>query len=377
MIPATSPLQLTLPQGEPVLALGAWFRNTVCAASGGEALVGAPVGDLESPEACTAHERAARAMLGWIRSREGRAPAVVAHDLHPDFHSTRFAQTLAAETGARLAGVQHHHAHVAAVAAEHGARMPVIGLAIDGVGLGTDGTAWGGELLKVDGARFARLGHLAPLLLPGGDRAAREPWRMAAAVLHALGRGDEIAARFPGQSAAAGVARMLASGTACPPTSSLGRLFDAAAGLLGLCEVMRFEAEAAIALERAAAAHGGCAPLDGGWTVRADRVLDFRDLLATLATPDAGRDPGRGAAVFHATLAAGIAQWITGAARDTGIDTVAAGGGCLLNRVLAADLRARLAADGLRLLLPERLSPGDAAIAFGQAAIARQLVEAC
>lgn len=373
---AAPPLRLALPAGEPVLALGAWFRNTVCGASGGEALVGAPVGDLESPEACAAHEEAARRMLGWIRSREGRPPAVVAHDLHPDFHSTRFAETLAAETGARLAGVQHHHAHVAAVAAEHGARMPVLGLAIDGVGLGTDGTAWGGELLKVDGARFDRLGHLAPLALPGGDRAAREPWRMAAAVLHALGRGDEIAGRFPRQPAAAGVARMLASGTSCPPTSSLGRLFDAAAGLLGLCEVMRFEAEAAIALERAATDHGACAPLEGGWAIRDGRVLDFRNLLATLAAPDARRHPGRSAALFHATLGAGIARWIVGAARDTGIDSVAAGGGCLLNRVLADDLRARLAADGLKLLLPGRLSPGDAAIAFGQAAVARQLVEA-
>lgn len=364
--------RLTLPPGAPVLALGAWSRNTICAAAGEDALVSATVGDLDGPDACAEHEDVSRAMLGWLRARAGRVPEAIAHDLHPDFHSTRVAAALAAETGARLVAVQHHHAHVAAVAAEHGMLSPVLGLAIDGTGLGWDGQSWGGELLQVEGATAARLGGLAPLGLPGGDRAAREPWRMAASVLHALGRGDEIVDRFPTQPAASGVARMLASGTRCPRTSSLGRLFDAAAGLLRLCETMRFEAEAAIALERAAAAHGPRAPLDGGWTVLADGTLDLTPLLAALASPGSTREPGSAAALFHATVGAAIADWIERAARRTGIGTVAAGGGCMLNRILADDLRRRVAGAGLRLLAPQRLSPGDAAIAFGQAAVARR-----
>lgn len=368
--------RLPLGDGPPVLALGAWFRNTLCAASGPVAILSAPVGDLDAPEACQSHEDVARAMLTWIRKRSGRMPEAVAHDLHPDFHSSRFAATLAGETGVRLVPVQHHHAHIAAVTAEHGVETPVLGLAIDGVGLGTDGTAWGGELLRVDGPRFERLGGLAPLALAGGDRAAREPWRMAAAALHALGRTDEIPGRFASQPAAAGVAKLLANGVRCPPTSSLGRLFDAASGLLGLCEVMQSDAEAAIGLERAAAGHGRCEPLRGGWSLPADGRLDLLPLLEALADPRFRRDPGAGAALFHATVGAALADWIGRAATLTGLRTIAVGGGCLMNRLLSVDLRVRCESAGLATLMPRHLSPGDTAIAFGQAAVARRTLEA-
>ncbi|NLF54353.1 MAG: carbamoyltransferase HypF [Thauera phenolivorans] len=355
--------RLALPPGPPVLATGAWFRNTVCAARGGEAHLSATVGDLESVDACRAHEAVARELLDWL----GAPPAAIAHDLHPDFHSSRFAAELAEACGARLVGVQHHHAHIAATCAEHGERGPVLGLALDGVGLGSDGAAWGGELLRVEGARCARLASLRPLALPGGDRAAREPWRMAAAALYALGRGDEIEVRFDGLPAA-GVARLLETGLRCPPSSSMGRVFDAAAGLLGLCRVMRDEAEAAIALERAATRHGACAPLDAGWRIDADGRLDLRPLLAELADT---QDAGGGAALFHATLGAALVDWALRAAQSAGLATVAVGGGCFFNALLAADLRARFAAAGLRLLAPRHLLPGDTAIAYGQAAVAR------
>lgn len=364
--------RLPLGDGPPVLALGAWFRNTLCAACGPVAIVSTPVGDLDGPEACRSHEEVARSMLAWIRNRSGRLPEAIAHDLHPDFHSSRFAAVLAAETNVRLLPVQHHHAHIAAVAAEHGVDKPLLGLAIDGVGLGTDGTAWGGELLRVDGPRLERLGGLAPLALPGGDRAATEPWRMAAAALHALGRTDEIPGRFASQPAATGVAKLLASGVRCPPTSSLGRLFDAASGLLGLCEVMRTEAEAAIGLERAATAHGRCEPLDGGWRLATDGRLDLLPLLDALTDPRFRRDPGAGAALFHATVGAAFADWIGRAATVSGLRTIALGGGCLMNRLLTADLHARCENTSLEVLMPRHLSPGDAAIAFGQAAIARR-----
>lgn len=356
--------EVDLGPGPDVVAVGAWFKNTVCVVSGGIARVSGSVGDLDDVETCLDHESTLEALL----ADAGGAPAAVAHDLHPDFHSSRHAVEVAARLGVPALAVQHHHAHIAAVCAEHGATGPVVGLALDGVGLGTDGTAWGGELLIVDGTRFERLGGLRRLPLPGGDRAAREPWRMAAAVLFDLGRGEQIATRFPRQPAAARLESILRSGVRCPPTSSLGRLFDAAAGLLRLNEVMDVEAQAAIALEAAAAAHGPGEVLAGGWTLAGDGSLDLRRLLATLVDePDASR----GAARFHATLGAALADWAGTAAARHGRTRVAIGGGCLFNAILAADLRERLAAAGLTVLLPRALGPGDTAVSLGQAAVAR------
>ncbi|MEY8876836.1 MAG: carbamoyltransferase HypF, partial [Leptothrix sp. (in: b-proteobacteria)] len=183
---------------------------------------------------------------------------------------------------------------------------------------------------------------------------------------------DEIARRFADQPASAGLLQLLDRGLRCPTTSSLGRVFDAAAGLLGLSMVMRTEAEAAIALEQAAVRHGPCAPLAGGWQVDADGQLDLRPLLAQLADE---ADAGRGAALFHATLAAALADWLVAAARRSGIRQVAAGGGCLANRVLALDLRRHCAAADLQLFEARHLLPGDSAIAFGQAIVARHTLE--
>jgi hydrogenase maturation protein HypF len=373
-VSAIEPIHHRLPlrAGPPVLAMGAWFKNTVCAARDGVAVVSRTVGDLDGAEACVAHEEAARALLGWLAGDRGGAPAAIAHDLHPDFHSSRFGAELAAELGAPLLAVQHHHAHIAAVAAEHGHDGPLLGLALDGVGLGSDGGVWGGELLRLAGARCERIAGLRPLALPGGDRAAREPWRMAAAALHALGRGDEIARRFAAQPAAQGLVHLLDSGLRCPPTSSMGRVFDAAAGLLGICAVMRVEAEAAIALEQAAMRHGPCAPLADGWRIGADGRLDLLPLLVALADE---HDAARGAARFHATLGAALADWLQQAAARSGIATVAVGGGCFCNRLLLAVLRRRCGEAGLCLLEARRLLPGDSAISYGQAAVARRTLE--
>ncbi|MCK9284088.1 MAG: carbamoyltransferase HypF [Rhodocyclaceae bacterium] len=356
--------RLPLPSGVPVLAMGAWFKNTLCAARDGEAVVSHTLGDLDCVDACIGHEQAARTLLTWL----GGSPAAIAHDLHPDFHSTRFGLQLAEECGVRAIGVQHHHAHIAAICAEHGFDGPLLGLALDGVGFGDDGTAWGGELLRVDGAHCQRLGGLRPLALPGGDRAAREPWRMAAAVLHALGRGDEIALRFSKQVAAGSLAQLLDKGVRCPPTSSMGRVFDAAAGLLGLCPVMDFEAQAAIALEQGATRFGPTRPLDDGWRIDAAGHLDLLPMLASLIDE---ADIERGAAVFHATVVAALFDWLQSAAEASGIGTVAFGGGCFFNKLIAAGLRQRCAAAGLHLLEAQRLLPGDTAIALGQAWVVR------
>ena len=250
---------MLLPSSGPsILACGAWLKNTVCVTRGNEAHVSQLIGDLDSAEARTMLD----ATVARLCKELDVQPEIVAHDLHPDFYSTRFAQTYAAQRGLPVVAVQHHHAHIAAICAEHHINDAVLGLALDGVGLGTDNTPWGGELLRVDGAGFERLGHLAPLHLPGGDRAAREPWRMAAAVLFQLGRGEEIAQRFSGQPGAQTVAAMLQRNLNCPITSSTGRLFDAAAGLLGVSEIQSFEAQAAIQLQELAQHHGQVAPLE-------------------------------------------------------------------------------------------------------------------
>jgi hydrogenase maturation protein HypF len=264
--------------------------------------------------------------------------------------------------------VQHHHAHIAAVLAEHRVEEPVLGLALDGVGLGTDGGIWGGELLHVDGMHCRRLGHLQALPMPGGDRAAREPWRMAAAALHLLGRTAEIPARFPDQRGAATVQQMLERSINTPATSSMGRAFDAAAGLLKIHAINNFEGQAAMLLEGWAEIHGETLPLQDGYRIDADNLLDLRPLYEALADC---QDSAHGAALFHATLAAALADWAEQAARRAGLRTVACGGGCFLNHLLALKLTALLRQRGLRVLLAQQLPPNDGGLSLGQAWVAR------
>jgi len=260
--------------------------------------------------------------------------------------------------------VQHHHAHLAAVAAEYGITGALTGLVLDGFGLGDDGTLWGGELLRMHGSGCARLGHLAPLALPGGDAAARAPWRMAASVLHALGRGDEITARFA-QPEAALVAQMLRRQMHTPTTTACGRLFDAAAGLLGVRAFNTFEGETAMALEALCTSPR---VLADGWRL-CDGMLDFSVLLDALID----RDPADGADLFHGTLAAGLADLAR--QRLDGERRLAIAGGCAVNRRLVETLRAMLARDGIELLIPRQAPPGDGGLALGQALIARRVVQ--
>ena len=358
-----------------ILAVGALFNNTVCVALGSDAYISYSLGNLDSSDACRQHEKIARQLLRMLDYK----PYAIAHDLHPDFHSTRFAVQLAAELDVPLIAVQHHHAHIAAICAEHQLDSPVLGLALDGIGLGVDGSAWGGELLCVNGAEFQRIGHLYPLHLPGGDRAAQEPWRMAAAVLHEAGRNSEIAQRFANQPAAATVALMLQRDLNCPLTSSMGRVFDAAAGLLGLCKTMTFDAEAAIALEQAATRYietkGWPSALQNGWEMTQDGVLNLLPTLIYLAdVRDTTHDVERPAAIFHATLVAALRDWLQQASQQTGINTITCGGGCFLNKLLSAELRTQCTAVGLTIFTAQTIAPGDSGIALGQAWVAAQLI---
>jgi len=367
-----APAAITLAQsGPPVLAFGSNLKNTVCLTRGQEAFLSPHIGSLDNAASCRFQDETVQRLCDLLDVK----PQLVAHDLHPDDYSTRAALAYAQRHNVPTLAVQHHHAHIAAVCAEHGWQGPLLGLALDGVGLGTDNTAWGGELLHVEGAQCQRLGHLRPLPMPGGDRCAREPWRMAASVMHELGRSADIAQRWPG-TAAVTVAAMLARRFNSPRTSSLGRVFDAAAGLLGLSHIMAYEAQAAILLEQAATLyiedHGWPAAMPGGYVVSADGQLDLLPVLGALTE---ARDVQHAAATFHATLVAALTDWVLHGATRTGLTTVAWGGGCFLNALLSLQLRQNLEHNGITVLAPRRTSPGDASIALGQAWVAMHSLE--
>ncbi len=368
------PIKL-LHAGPSVLATGAWLKNTVCITRGDEAFLSPHVGDLDNAATCAALVETVEHLCAVLDVK----PQAVAHDLHPNFFSTRFALEYAG-TGALPANaihaVQHHHAHIAAVAAEHRIEGPLLGLALDGIGLGDDGAAWGGELLLVDGASFQRLGHLAPLGMPGGDAAAREPWRMAASALHRIGRGAQIESRFRARAGASAVAQMLARDVRCPPTTSMGRWFDAAAALLRVREISAFEGQAPMLLE-ALAAGGHCNASDSELCdlvrLLPDSTLDPTPLIARVVDLGASGDAGearQAAALFHRAIADGLARWVIAAAQSTRVRSVALGGGCFLNALLTAQLVARLTAQGMRVLEARQAPPNDGGIALGQAWVA-------
>jgi hydrogenase maturation protein HypF len=335
----------------PVLALGGVLKATACATRGDEAVLSQHVGTLDNAATLRFLDDAAHHLLHLLDT----APVLVAHDLHPDFPARRLVERI----GLPVVLVQHHHAHAAAVLAEHGMTTPALAVVLDGFGFGSDGDAWGGELLRLDGANFRRLGHLRPLCLPGGDKAARQPWRMAAAALHAMGRDEEIVARFGIRAGL--VAGLLASGRVAA-TSSCGRLFDAAAALLGVLSASSYEGEAAMRLEALTTRPRALA---GGWQLDGF-VLDLLPVLERLRTCA----PEEGASLFHGTLVDGIVAWVSAAAAHEGLDTVALGGGCFVNRTLAEGVASGLRAAGLRALLPLQAPAGDGGLSLGQAWIA-------
>jgi len=361
------PVPIPLAGGGPtVLALGGYLKNAVCVLKGREAFLSQHVGSLDNAASIGFLEETVAHLLAILDIR----PDLIAHDLHPDFPSTHLALRLAGELGVPALAVGHHHAHIAAICAEHAVNEPIVGLAIDGVGLGPDGGLWGGELLRVSGARCERMGHLQPLRMPGGERAAREPWRMAVSALHAAGFGYRVGAwlkqHYPDRDAGP-LLTMLARDLRCPPTSSLGRWFDAAAGILGRRAEARYEGQVAMELEGLAAAHGPVSPLVGGFVLR-NGVLDFSPLLPVLLDCD---DVSRGAALFHATLAAGLAEWALAAVDREKVAKIAVGGGCAMNAVLMSMLRRRLEGTGVALFEARQAPPNDGGLALGQGWVAR------
>ena len=359
-----TPQAIRLPAAGPsVLALGGFLKNTLCLTRDNRAYLSPHIGSLDNAETCRALEEAAAHWQSILRI----APERIACDLHPDFPSSRLAAAYAAARGLPCIAVQHHHAHLAAIMAEHGLQEPVLGLALDGVGLGADGGIWGGELLRVEGARFEQIGHLRPLPLPGGDRAAREPWRLAAATLDLLGRGAELLDRFGPKAVL--IRQMLERRLNTPETSSAGRLFDAAAALLKVREVCAYEGQAAMELEALAHQYGPAAALADGFHLNADGVLDLLPTLAWLAD---GVAPGVGAAVFHATLTEALGAWLDWAGGKSGLRQVALGGGCFLNRLLTGQLHMRLESMGWQVFTARWAPPNDGGLSLGQAWVAMQ-----
>jgi hydrogenase maturation protein HypF len=356
-----TPRAIKLPHaGPPVLAVGGRFRNTVCVTRGDEAFMSQHIGDLDHAGTQEFFDTTIARLLKFLDVK----PALIAHDLDRTFPSTAYALEFAHQRGVPALAVQHHHAHAAAVVAEHGVGGPINALALDGVELGNDGGLWGGELLRVDGVRCERLGHLAPLAL-AGPGALKEPWRLAAAILQQLGRGGEIARRYAEQRGAGELARRFAEGGEFAATSSLACYINAAAGLLGIKPAMSFDGQAASLLEAAAERYGETQPLADGWTIDGGR-LNLLPLFAVLADE---RDAARGAALFHATLVAALGDWVRRHSEPG--ETIVGSGACFLNLIIARGLRARLADDGRHLIEARRLPPNDGGLALGQAAIAQ------
>jgi len=355
--------------GPPVLAFGAQQKNTVALLFQGRMVVSQHLGDLGSPASARLLERTVADLLGFLRV----APQALACDLHPDFASTRLAERFALDSGLPLRRIQHHHAHAAACAAEHRLEGPCLALTWDGTGLGDDGTLWGGEALRVEGASVTRIGHLAPFPLPGGDRAAREPRRSAAGLLWAcLEAGAWPTAARTGWSDAEFelLGGMLRRGLNCPPSSSIGRLFDAVAAITGLQPQAGFEGQAAMALEFAASrtAPDGALPWD--FTEQDGRLLaDPRPMVeALLRGAGDGQDPARLARRFHEGLADLALAW----ARQAGLPRVVLAGGCFQNALLTGRVTERLEAAGHQVLRHRLLPPNDGSISAGQAFLAAQ-----
>jgi hydrogenase maturation protein HypF len=315
-------------------------------------------------------------------------PTTVVHDLHPGYLSTEWAKQWAAERGLPAIAVQHHHAHVAACMAEHGALSPTIGISLDGTGYGTDGHIWGGEVLiaRLDGENpgsFQRFAHLEYIPMPGGDAAVKEPWRMALGALHAAGfdvNSEQILALLgvqPGDARV--VSRMIERKINSPETSSLGRLFDAVAAVILGRRTVDYEAQAAIELEAIAIdepdrfEQGEYVPelyeaeegSGSAAVIRTEKM--WKAILNDLWR---GVPASRIAARFHAGIAEGFINAAGNARIESGINQVAMSGGCMHNRRLTRLLRSGLEEEGFTVYAHRQVSPGDGGLSYGQAAIA-------
>ncbi|MCW2945204.1 MAG: carbamoyltransferase HypF [Actinoallomurus sp.] len=350
--------------GRPVLACGAELKNTFCLAKDGRAFVSHHIGDLENYETL----RAYREGIEHFGRLFDITPSVIAHDLHPEYLSTKYAL----DQDLPLVGVQHHHAHIASCMVDNGRTEPVIGVAFDGTGYGLDGTLWGGEFLIADLEGFERAGHLQPVPLPGGTMAIREPWRMATA----YGVPADLAVARRNSASWEAVAAMGRSGVNAPPTSSMGRLFDAVAAVLGVRDRVNYEGQAAIELEQRADPHElGAYPIslgpDDPGAAGTPFVVPGAELVrAVVADVRAGTAVPVIAARFHNAVAALVVAGAVRLRETTGLTTVALSGGVFQNLLLLERTVAGLEAEAFEVLTHHQVPPNDGGISLGQAAVA-------
>jgi hydrogenase maturation protein HypF len=358
----------------PSLAAGGDLKSALCLGDGHGAWFSPHIGDLGGLAAARAFEAGERR----LRALTGITPELLAADRHPGYHSVAWARRAAGNRPVRL--VQHHHAHIASAMAESGLgpHARVIGVAFDGTGYGDDGAVWGGEVLLAGYTGFRRLAHLAYVPLPGGDAGVANPCRMALSHLRAAGLAWApdlpcVTACPPGELRL--LDRQLARGTACAPTSSMGRLFDAVSSLTGLCHRAGYEAQAAIELEAAATAAraGTCGPpyAFGLRATAGTTVLDPAPVLRSAVADLRGGVPVELiAARFHRAVAAAVAELCRAARDGGGPRTVALSGGVFANAVLDEECAARLEADGFTVLRHRQVPPGDGGLALGQLVVA-------
>jgi hydrogenase maturation protein HypF len=370
--PASLPLPHRLTR--PVLAAGAQLKHTFALADDNRAVLSPHIGDLSDHDTFTAFEQTLTHLSRLVEI----TPEVVAHDLHPAYLSTQYARRWPAE---RRLPVQHHHAHVASCAAEHGLAGPFLGVAYDGLGWGDDGTLWGGEVFVADLSSYRRVGRFGTAPLPGGEAAIRRPARMALGYLFGTEKlgipavGPDLAGTFtrrlPDREVGT-VRRMVARGVNSPRASSAGRLFDAVASILGLCDDATYEGEAAVALEAAAAACEQTGELpwrlirsDGLW------VYDPTPTLATTLMAVANGEPSsRLADAFHTTLVAVTVAMCVEASRESGLRDVCMSGGVFQNQLLTGRLTKALRDEGFFVYVNQRVPANDGGISYGQAAVA-------
>lgn len=356
----------------PILAVGGELKNTICITRGRMAFLSQHIGDMESPSTIEYFTKTVKRLSRILDVK----PRLIAADLHPDYAATRWAE----QQELQVLKVQHHHAHIAGCMAEHRIEGPVIGVALDGTGFGTDGRIWGGEILVCDLANFERAGHLDYVQLPGGDRAVAEPWRMALSyLLHTFGNAweehlPENMHRIPAKKRQA-VIQMMMSGVNSPWTSSCGRLFDGVAALLGLHHKVAFEGQAAMRLEMVAGEHDGNAA-DGGYEIqpRAGNdgfLIDPADFVrGVVGDIERGLSARAISRRFHAALARTFSLACVLLRRQTGLNQVALSGGVFQNRLLTESIVDELEAAGFNVLLHKQVPANDGGLSLGQAVVA-------